>query len=275
MLTAKEKIALVERALYEAIVVGEGAELLVSESWVQRLTPGPAPQHHNQVFRSILAEDEADARIAATIAAYRALGVSFLWTITPSSMPADLGDRLCASGFRLAHVGRGMVADPGAIRVEPGAGVTVEPLSHENLDDWVRVHAAGWELPDGASAELRAQLRRGLGSEACVMNLLARVDGTPAGTGSVQLCEGFAHLRGGIVLPEHRRRGIFRSLIAARLRILRDRGIDYVTVHGMRDTSAPILEAMGFEAVCDILYYSYSQPEQGPGRVKGPDTPRR
>src|SRR5262245_15332559 len=90
MLTTREKIARVERAFYETFVIGENAKLLVSESWVQLLTPGPAPRHHNQVFRSILADHEADARIASTIATYRALGVSFLWTITSSSMPADL-----------------------------------------------------------------------------------------------------------------------------------------------------------------------------------------
>jgi hypothetical protein len=73
MLTPKEKVALVERALYEGLEIDEGAKLLATESWVQLMTPGAATRLQNQVLRAVLAKHEADARIASTIAAYRAL----------------------------------------------------------------------------------------------------------------------------------------------------------------------------------------------------------
>src|SRR6202000_2848527 len=55
----------------------------------------------------------------------------------------------------------------------------------------------------------------------------------------------FASLWGGGTLPAWRGRGVFRSLVAYRARLARDRGYRYLQVDASPD-SRPILERLGF-----------------------------
>jgi GNAT superfamily N-acetyltransferase len=52
------------------------------------------------------------------------------------------------------------------------------------------------------------------------------------------------------VLPRFRGRGLYRALVGARLADARARGIALATAHAREETSAPLLEKMGFETVC-------------------------
>jgi GNAT superfamily N-acetyltransferase len=79
--------------------------------------------------------------------------------------------------------------------------------------------------------------------------LLATLDGEPAGAGSIGLFPpGGATVNGGSVRPKFRGRGIYRALVAARLQIARNGGVDGLCVWGGH-MSAPILAKMGFETV--------------------------
>lgn len=60
---------------------------------------------------------------------------------------------------------------------------------------------------------------------------------------------------GGVVLPSYRGRGLYRALVHARLAHARARGIAIATSHAREATSAPILEAIGFETVCRFPLY--------------------
>src|SRR5215207_8900899 len=55
----------------------------------------------------------------------------------------------------------------------------------------------------------------------------------------------FASLWGGTTLPQWRRRGIYRALVAHRARLAADRGFRYLQVDAT-DDSRPILEKLGF-----------------------------
>src|SRR5262245_375712 len=48
----------------------------------------------NGVLRTDFTPEEADARIAATLADFQARGLPFTWWLGPSRYPADLKDRL-------------------------------------------------------------------------------------------------------------------------------------------------------------------------------------
>ena len=58
----------------------------------------------------------------------------------------------------------------------------------------------------------------------------------------------FAGLWSGCTLAEHRGRGLYRALVAARAQDAAQRGFDYLTVDAL-PTSRPILERVGFERV--------------------------
>ena len=78
--------------------------------------------------------------------------------------------------------------------------------------------------------------------------LLATVDGEPAGTGSLSVFTGGAIINGGSVRPKFRGRGVYRALVAARLEIARGAGVPGLVVWG-GEMSAPILARLGFDKV--------------------------
>ncbi len=133
----------------------------------------------------------------------------------------DAGDRL---GVELAR--RGMYAGvvtatmhldlDGSRPVERGRAVTVEEL--DPADDGVEYLAAlagGYGFA-GAGPERLAMLRAEH-DPAVVRRYLARVDGRPAAAAGLFLDAGGALLSGAATLPEYRRHGCQRALIARRL----------------------------------------------------------
>lgn len=258
-LSVDRQVAFVERALHEGIEEDAGMEVTSSPGWFQAVGPGIGTGLMSRVYRSVLRDHEADARIAEAIAAHRTRELPTLWVVGPGSRPSDLGERLLAAGFKLSHVATGMLGETARITAQQDPRVSVEVVNEGNLEDWIRIHAAGWEMAPAAVERLRESARARLdASGRRSMDLLARLDGAPAGIGSILLCDGFACLRNGVVLPEHRRKGVFRSLIAARVELLKVRGVSAVAVQAMKETSAPIFRALGFEPVCELSYYLYS-----------------
>jgi hypothetical protein len=51
------------------------------------------------------------------------------------------------------------------------------------------------------------------------------------------------------VVVEARGRGLYRALVGARLAFLHGMGIGYAVTHAREETSAPILEHLGFETL--------------------------
>jgi GNAT superfamily N-acetyltransferase len=255
-----EKLSIVERAVHEGLVKSPESDVLRSDSWVQVITPSARTPLKNGVFWAVLREEEANAKIASAIELYSSLNLPFWWIVSPSSAPADIEERLLRAGFALTHTAAGMAAEPARLELDRSApeDVEAELVSEENLEEWLAVQAEGWSTPPPPIQLLRQEQRRRLRGEASPrIDMLFRVDGAPAGAGGLRLYQGFAHLFGGVVLPRYRRRGVFRAMVATRLESARARGIPGVTVHGLKDTSAPIFRRFGFDEVCDIKYYGY------------------
>ncbi|HZI05184.1 MAG TPA: GNAT family N-acetyltransferase, partial [Archangium sp.] len=61
---------------------------------------------------------------------------------------------------------------------------------------------------------------------------------------------------GGVVLPAFRGRGLYRALVTARLRYAAEREIPFATSHARANTSAPLLERLGFETLCRFPVFS-------------------
>jgi GNAT superfamily N-acetyltransferase len=79
--------------------------------------------------------------------------------------------------------------------------------------------------------------------------LLVTVDGEPAGSAGLTLVPPHAAIiTGGAVREKFRGRGIYRMLVARRLEMAREAGVDGLTVWG-GPMSAPILAKLGFQTV--------------------------
>lgn len=85
--------------------------------------------------------------------------------------------------------------------------------------------------------------------------VVAYADGVPVGSGGVTMADGVARLWGGGVLEPARGQGVYRALLAARLRYAAAHGATMALVKGRVQTSGPILRRAGFEAYGQELIY--------------------
>lgn len=221
-------------------------QVIERPGWLQIVTPSITTGGLNEVIYSLLEEHEADRAIDEAIAIYRDRGLKFRWNAGPGSGPADLGERLARRGLTSSS-GRGMARSTDS----SGDVGEVVVVDDSTLDQFTQVMAEGWSSDPVALLELHRHVL----AEGRQFLFIAHDDGVPAATASYVACERSAYLIGGVVLPAHRGRGLYRALVHARLAHARARGLDVATSHARESTSAPILEKLGFETVCRMAMY--------------------
>jgi GNAT superfamily N-acetyltransferase len=202
-------------------------------------------------------ETELDALIARQIARFRERGERFEWKLHGHDRPSFLVERLLAAGFRAEEQETVVIAsiDDLDLAVEPPEGVVIREV-HER-SDFERIaamEAAVW----GESSATRAddlELERAA-DPAQLRIFVAEAEGRVVSAGWLRLPPRteFGTLWGGSTLPEWRRRGIYRALVACRGRVAREHGRRYLEVDAS-DDSRPILERMGFRAVTTTTPY--------------------
>jgi GNAT superfamily N-acetyltransferase len=261
--TAEAKHDAVLRAVLGAHLPRPGLTVIERPGWYQVVTPSSANAVNNEVILSALSNDEVERVIDETIAGYRAHGAAFKWCVGPWSAPDDLGERLSRRGFR-SWAARGMACEPAAIAIAVPADVTTELVTEASLALHVEALIRGWAHA-ASDADLllgahRERLRRG---ESTLFNAWRR--GEIAGTaGFLRKPDGSAYLAGAQVFDAHRGRGAYRALLEARLARLRELGVSLATTHAREQSSAPILERLGFETVFRYCVYQIDPPNPKP-----------
>jgi ribosomal protein S18 acetylase RimI-like enzyme len=149
----------------------------------------------------------------------------------------DLLETLAGRGYRLVSfenvLGRAL-----GEAVEPVVPTAVEvgPSGDDELEDWLAVVVEASLNPDTEGVPWHEEFSRevlenaerdtaGLGRR-----YLARLDGLPAGGGSMHLADGIAQLTGAGTLPAARRRGIQNALLSARLADATAAGCDVAVI---------------------------------------------
>jgi hypothetical protein len=105
--------------------------------------------------------------------------------------------------------------------------VTIEPVTEDNLEEYVRTVAGGFEWPNA----WREAAMQGVRTESTpgAHRFLARYEGKPAGVGVLRVDEdGIAHVVGGAVIPEFRRKGCHLALVHHRLHLAHELGCPFV-----------------------------------------------
>lgn len=213
----------------------------------------------NGVVWSDLAAADADEIIRAQIRRFAVVPETWEWKYYSYDQPADLPERLLAAGFVPAEPEALMVAEIGALDLDtrPPDGVELIPVRTDaDIAAVVQVHD---KVFDGDHAAIGDAIAAGLRAEpSSVEAVLAQADGVPVSAARVEFPDGrdFASLWGGGTLPEWRRRGIFRSLVAYRARLARDRGYRYLQVDASPD-SRPILGRLGFAELAMTTPYEF------------------
>ncbi|MFL5358215.1 GNAT family N-acetyltransferase [Archangium sp.] len=246
-MTPSERLREVLEAPRRSFIPLPDTQIIESPGWSQLVTPSLRQGGLNEVSFAALDEQEADAVIDETLELYRRLGLRFRWTVGPDSRPADLAERLARRGLRQSETW-GMIRETEAVPVDVGGDVTVEEVDERTVAEYSRTMAEGWGMDP---APIEAFNRSVLASPDGGLRLfLARYQGAPAGTAGLAAFERSVFFLGGVVLPAFRERGLYRALVAARLRYAAERNIPFATVHASASTSAPILERLGFETLC-------------------------
>ena len=166
---------------------------------------------------SLIAPFES-ADIDAAIAAHRALGQPPKFMIRPGEEALDAA--LDARGFE--------VFDPVTVYEAPLAALSDDVPPVSAFAHWppLAIAAEVWER-GGIGAARRAVMTRAQGARAAV---LGRAEDHPAGAAFVAVHDGTAMLHALVTLPEFRRKGLGRAIMAETVRWARAAGAEHLAL---------------------------------------------
>jgi GNAT superfamily N-acetyltransferase len=223
-------------------------------------TPHVSHPFGNMVGVSTLTESNADAVIGQVKDLFGRRGHVVGWWLNPSSTPVDLVPRLEAAGFSKIIEQAGLVLTDLGHAIPCNPAVTVRRATERDRADVVRLYADAYPMPE-ALASVYCEV---LPLADCGNHYLAYLDGVE---GPVSVSSMFSPadstvmvMQGAATLSEHRGRGIYTAMMAARLADARAMGKEAAVLQGDRKTSAPICVKLGFREVCSIDFYVWGNP---------------
>lgn len=248
-------------APFDTQILTRGTHVVRRPDWYQVISPQTQSTSRNEIIHSVIPEARAAEIVDTVLEQYANLNTPFKWCVTPRTRHPGFGKLLAGRGFKSWRA-RGMHAKIDELDVGFPGDLTFERLNFGNLDDYISAFLNGWIIgrtpTPKEEAELKEDLNWMLGQRGgTAFSLLARLKGIPVGTAGFFLKSKSAYLVGGNVLKSHRGKGIYRGLLAERFRILKDLGVDTVVTHARENTSAPILERLGFETAYRYEIYQY------------------
>lgn len=210
----------------------------------------------------------ADDAIEGQVSFFAGMGREFEWKWHGYDEPADLPDRLVRAGFKpddpeslvVGEVAEVVQATASSLPPDGVAFRRLEPASADaDFERIGRLKVAVWggDATDQIKtlrAEWQADPER-IGfhlAEAAEQLVCAAWIRFHPGTA-------FASLWGGATLPQWRRRGIYRHLVARRAQEALDRGYRYLQVDASND-SLPTLQRLGFERLTATTPYIWTPP---------------
>jgi GNAT superfamily N-acetyltransferase len=206
--------------------------------------------------------EKTEAVIDGEIEFFGNLHREFEWKVYSHDQPQGLLAELRRRGFRIGDEGALMIRDlhepaPGPTpSLTPGT--TVAPVTDaQGVTNFLAVEAAIWPASENMRDRLLATLNDPAQRE---LAFVAYEDRIPIGCGRVTVPRGsrFAGLWGGAVLPTSRGKGVYRELLAARIKhVLRFDSIRFLRVDAL-PTSKPILEKYGFRQIASTWPATWS-----------------
>ena len=238
------------------VPAGRDEERIVDPRFIATFSPG-AHFWSVSVGRLRLEADGVAPAVAEVRGLLRARGrAASVWSVSGSSMPADLSARLVALGMELEGTSNVLVLTRAPARGSTSTFDVVEVRSLQDLDAWIEVSGRGfgWSEVDLRDERARAQdtWRAGRGDPA-ISRLLALDAGRPIAAGRAELAPQGLFLGGGATLPSDRRRGAMTALLAAAWERAVARGTPALATYGGA-MSAPILASLGFEKVGEMVH---------------------
>lgn len=237
----------------------DGIERIDEGDLVRTIAPGRPYAFLNAAFDLRIADDRLADRVGMLVARYRAVGLPLNWWVTELSSPGLL-ERLVALGLEVVEEEPGMAIGldpwPGTLAGASSSDVRVEVVhDRETLAGWVSVIAGAYAWEDEAKAATLRTLYDPGRTAGPGTQLLAHLDGLPAGAASLFEVGGLAWVTNVGTLPAARGRGVGAAVTVACLRLAAERG------HGAAYLAAspmgrPVYERLGFRHTCGFTLLS-------------------
>ncbi len=246
----------------------DDAVVIDENGWYRTITPSsPWAADDNEILFSNLGEQYIDGQIESLIAEYQQQGRPMRWCVYPWDYPSDLGERLLQHGATRSDV-QALLCDTALpLELVEGADVTrVNPDDDEEYEAYITLMASGImssgkTLPVDEVAFRRLRYRELMTAPDATLHLfLARYQSVVAGCGAMYIKGDSAWMTGDYVAPAYQSRGLFQSLIAARLKALHKMGIPIASGHGREETSVPWLKRFGFQSIFPYRIYQIDPP---------------
>jgi hypothetical protein len=162
------------------------------------------------------------------LAFYEVDGLHTSFYLLPTGFSSDLAKALTAAGYYQADFKQALLYGvPLATLLPYPEGITVETVSHRNIDIFSEANVEGFEYPVGWRESIKAGLHSQLES-ANTHLFLARCEGEPAGTAIMTVRNGMGSLSGGSVVPGFRGKGCQLALILHRMHIAHQLGCNLI-----------------------------------------------
>ncbi|HEY2123304.1 MAG TPA: GNAT family N-acetyltransferase [Chthoniobacterales bacterium] len=209
--------------------------------------------------------EETESVIEGEIAFFENLGREFEWKVYSHDQPQDLLAELRRRGFKIGEEEALMIRELRELPISltaASSGITVAAVTNaQGVNDFLAVEAELWP----ASEKMRHWLLTILKDPAQQdLAFVAYEDRIPIGCGrvSVRRESRFAGLWGGAVLPAFRGKGVYRALLAARIKhVSKFDSVQYLRVDAL-PTSRPILEKYGFQRVGSTWPAEWAPPRR-------------
>jgi GNAT superfamily N-acetyltransferase len=210
---------------------------------------------HNQVVRTRTAASAIPALVDAIQSFHT--GVS-QWLVVPDTPMDALERTLPEHGYAPSFVGDAFTWSTDGDLDAPIVDVR-QALTPAAVEAGILACHAGFER-DPLPFDLDREVRGCTGPDARVARFVAYVDGEPVGSANINRFDdlSFGFLWAGAVVPHARGRGVYRALLAARIRWARAKGLAAVGLYARRSTSGPIVAANGFTRHGPMTYWSRS-----------------
>jgi len=170
------------------------------------------------------------------------------WWVDERTRPTDTEEQLAALGLRLVER-LVVLALPVETRLTVPAGVEVVQVRDRariELAGRIQAEVFGTSPPTRAMTDELLRVTNLPEAERLVRCYLAHVDGRPVASGGGTIDGDALRFWDGSVLPAYRGRGAYRALVARRLADARATTAGFALVKAVNDTSAPILQRLGF-----------------------------
>jgi len=208
---------------------------------------------------SDLTAETADAAIREQINYFKALNTDFEWKCYNYDLPADLPERLLAHGLTAEEPEALMVADIHDLPAEywtMDVSAVQRITTPEGVDEIVRMESEVWgQEVTGFASGMKYDLDH-YPDHLSVFAVWQDGRVVSAAWTHYLLSTSFATLWGGSTLEQHRRRGYYTALLAARAREARQRGFRFLQVDASPD-SQPILAKHGFRCLAYSTGYEW------------------